>query len=356
MDAFTAAKKGCIYDMPMLALLLLTSPGIVVAAQQPSTEASSASYAKVGNKASTAKRSTVEPLNRESTAGYVLGAGDQISIHVLNFEEINDRPIPIDLSGRIHLPLVGELQVSGNTVQQLEAEMVARLKKYVLQPDVSISVTEFRSQPVSVLGAVKSPGVQQVQGRKTILEMLSLAGGLDPAAGATVKITRQLQWGMIPLPNATKDPTGQFSVAEIRLKSLIEARHPEQNILVKPNDVISVPRAETVYVIGEVQKTGGYVLNDTDDITVLQALSMAGGLSQMARPKEARILRKAPGAVARTEIPVDISKMLGGRSSDVRLQPDDILFVPNNIPKRAAVRAIEAAIQIGSGVAIFRPY
>jgi polysaccharide export outer membrane protein len=109
-----------------------------------------------------------------------------------------------------------------------------------------------------------------------------------------------------------------------------------------------------VYVIGEVQKAGAYVLSDTDDITVLQALSMAGGVNQMARGKDARILRKTAGTPDRTEIAVDITKMLDGRTSDVRLQPEDILFVPNSIPKRAALRAIEAGVQMGTGIVIWR--
>jgi polysaccharide biosynthesis/export protein len=134
---------------------------------------------------------------------------------------------------------------------------------------------------------------------------------------------------------------------------LINAKNPDENIAVKPNDVISVPRAPTVYVIGEVQKAGGYVLNDREDVTVLQALSMAGGVDKMAKPQDARILRLTSGSVARMEIPVNVTKILEGKNPDVRMQGDDILFVPNNVSKRAAVRAIEAMIQTGSGILIW---
>jgi polysaccharide export outer membrane protein len=217
-------------------------------------------------------------------------------------------------------------------------------------------VTEFRSQPVSVIGAVRNPGVQQVQGQKTLLEMLSLAGGLDNAtAGSTLKITRRLEWGPIPLPSAINDPTNQFSIAQVSVKSLLEASKPEENIPVKPYDVISVPRGETVYVIGEVLKAGGFLLNDSEQVTVLQALSMAGGLDKMAQPQHARILRRVPGPSSRTEIAVDLNKILNGKTTDVRMQAEDILFVPNSVPKRAALRAIEAAIQTGTGLIIFRP-
>jgi polysaccharide export outer membrane protein len=293
--------------------------------------------------------------NRAIASGYILGPGDQIAVRVVNFEEINDKPIAIDLSGCIHLPMVGQIPVSGLTVEQVGSEIARRLEVYVKQPDVSVSVTEFRSQPVSVIGAVKTPGVQQVQGQKTLLEMLSLAGGLDnTTAGSTLKITRRLEWGSIPLPGATNDPTNQFSVAQVSVKSLLEAKNPEENILVKPYDVISVPRGETVYVIGEVVKPGGFLLNDSEQVTVLQALSMASGADKMAQPQHARILRRIPGASSRTEIAVDLNKILNGKSPDVPMQAEDILFVPNSIPKRAAIRALEAAVQLG-GLAVLRP-
>jgi polysaccharide export outer membrane protein len=197
--------------------------------------------------------------------------------------------------------------------------------------------------------------VQQVQGQKTLLEMLSLAGGLDNGtAGSTLKITRRLEWGPIPLKGAINDSTNQFSVAQVSVKSLLEANNPEENILVKPYDVISVPRGETVYVIGEVLKAGGFILNDTEQITVLQALSMAGGADKMAQPQHARILRRVAGEASRAEIAIDLNKILSGKSPDVRMQAEDILFVPNSVPKRAAVRALEAAIQAGTGLAVFR--
>jgi polysaccharide export outer membrane protein len=292
-----------------------------------------------------------KPAIKNNVPGYVLGPGDQIAVRVVNFEEISDKPIAIDLSGCIHLPMVGQVPVSGLTVEQVGSEIAKRLEVYVKRPDVSVSVTEFRSQPVSVIGAVKNPGVQQVQGQKSLLEMLSLAGGLDmTTAGSILKITRRLEWGAIPLPSAIDDPTRQFSVAQVSIKSLLDAKNPEENILVKPYDVISVPRGETIYVIGEVLKAGGFVLTGSEQITVLQALSMAGGADKMAQPQHARILRRVPGASSRTEIPVDLNKILEGKTGDVRMQADDILFVPNSIPKRAAIRALEAAVQMGTGI------
>ena len=344
-------KKLIVVPVGLLALSL----GIICRGQQPLPQSVSSNPLVSSEGKPGTKNQPSFQGKREIGSGYILGPGDQIAVRVVNFEEINDKPIAIDLSGCIHLPMVGQIPVSGLTVEQVGSEIAKRLEVYVKHPDVSVSVTEFRSQPVSVIGAVKTPGVQQVQGQKTLLEMLSLAGGLDSTtAGSSLKITRRLEWGPIPLPNAINDPTNQFSVAQVSVKSLLEAKHPEENILVEPYDVISVPRGETVYVIGEVVKPGGFLLNDSEQVTVLQALSMASGADKLAQPQHARILRRLPGDSSRTEIPIDLNKILNGKSPDVRMQADDILFVPNSIPKRAAIRTLEAAIQLG-GIALFRP-
>lgn len=228
------------------------------------------------------------------------------------------------------------------------------MKVYIVEPEVSIFIVEFRSQPVSVIGSVRNPGVHQLQGRKTLVEVLSDAGGLAPDAGHSIKITRRIEWGPIPLPGAAPDSSGQFSVAEASLRGIMEAKSPEQNILVRPHDVISVPRAEMVYVIGQVQRSGGFILNERESLSVLKALSLAGGLDRTASPKNARILRASSGASNRLEIPVDLKTILSGQTRDVPMQPEDILFIPSSLPKKAVIRAAEAAVQIGTGLVIWR--
>ena len=285
---------------------------------------------------------------------YVLGPEDQIAIRALEADEISDKPIRVDMSGNIRLPMVGRLHAAGLTLEQLEAQISGRLKTYINEPEVSVSIVEFRSQPISVIGSVRNPGVHQLQGRKTLVEILSLAGGLAPDAGHSVKITRRLEWGPIPLSNAAPDSSNQFSVAEVSLRGIMEAKNPEQNILVRPNDVISVPRAEMIYVIGQVQRSGGFTLNERESLSVLKALSLAGGLDHTASPKNARILRASTGAASRLEIPVDLKTILSGQTGDVPLQPEDILFIPSSLPKKAIIRAAEAAIQVGTGLVIWR--
>jgi polysaccharide export outer membrane protein len=288
-------------------------------------------------------------------SAYKLAPEDVIVIRALEIEEINEKTIRIDRSGNIHLPLVGRVHVEGMTTDQCENALADRMKEFIRHPQIAVSITEFHSATVSVLGAVNAPGVHPVQGRKTLVEVISLAGGLKDDAGPALKITRRLKWGSIPLANATNDPTNQVSVAEVSLKSIIEAKSPLDNITVCPDDVISVPRADMVYVIGEVMKPGGYVLRERSSISVLQAVSMAGGISHTAGPKGAKILRVVAANTERQEIPIDLKQILSGHKGDVKLLPEDILLVPNNLPKNVALRGLEAAISIGTGLAIYRP-
>ena len=292
------------------------------------------------------------PAATQATIGaYALGADDQVVIRALDVEEIDNKPVRISMGGNIDLPLVGRIHAAGQTLDQLKAEIETRLKKYLNAPEVSVSVLEMQSQPVSVLGAVQTPGVHQLQGQKTLFEVLSLAGGLRSDAGNMVKITRRLEWGRIPLPTATDN--GEFSVAAVSVKSIMAATKPEENITIRPNDVISVPLAEIIYVIGAVKKSGGFVLGENESLSTLQVLSLAEGLELTAAPQNARIMRVIENTNNRAEIPVDLKKVLAGKGSDMPLKADDILFIPNSATKNAALRSLEAAVQIGTGIAIY---
>jgi polysaccharide export outer membrane protein len=300
--------------------------------------------------------SRIAPItdSRDLESDYRLGPGDEITIEVLESPEFSGKRFPVGPDGDVRLPLVGRLHAHGLSVAEFESDLSKRLGEFIREPNASVTVAEFRSQPVSVIGAVASPGVQQLRGRKTLIEILSLAGGVREDAGHAVKITRRLARGRIPLPEARDDPSGGFSVAEVNLPSIVRAENPAQNIYVEPNDIISVPRAEMVYVVGAVARSGGYVLGEKQGVTALEALALAGGLADGASAKGARILRPAEGASERLEITVNLRDIMAGRSEDVPLWPDDILFVPTSGAKAAAIRAAEAALGIGSGIAIWR--
>jgi len=285
---------------------------------------------------------------------YLLGTDDQLEISEPELGELTNKQVRVDGDGDIEVPLAGRVHVSGLTVLQVEQELAKALSVYIRHPQVVVSVAEVRSQPVSILGAVNTPGVHQVQGQKTLLEMLALAGGTRPDAGYSIRITRQLEWGCIPLPKAGLDASGRFSVAEVNLKKILDAKDPEDNIQILPHDTISVPKAEMVYVIGDVRHSGGFALGEQQSISVLQALSLAEGLNGTADARHAKILRLTGSSDERKETAVDVKDVLSGKKSDVTLRGDDILFIPGSTGKKVALRTIEAAIQTGTGLVIWR--
>lgn len=294
------------------------------------------------------------PRQPEDRSHYLLGPDDQVKIWALGFEEISDKPTKIDPSGNIDLPMIGKVHAGGLSVEQLKAELVQRFSKEVLAPQVSVEIADYGSQPVSVMGAVNHPGVYQLRGRKTLAELISMADGLRQDAGPRIIISRQIQYGPIPLRSARRDETGEFSMAGVAVKDLLAGTNPSENVLISPRDVITVPAAEAVYVMGEVRKPGEVVLKDSASMSVLQALSSAGGFGQTPAPQHSKIVRVVPGNSERKEIPVDLRKVLAGKAEDIAMRPNDILVVPPSGPKKAAARAVEAAIQTATGIAIWR--
>jgi polysaccharide export outer membrane protein len=288
-------------------------------------------------------------------AGYVLGPEDVISIRALHATEISEKTYLVNSSGQITVPMVGALRAGGLSVEQLERAISAKLSEYIKDPQVSVMIVEHRSQPVSVLGAVTKPGVYQIRGRRTLLEVLSMAEGLKADAAQTVQITRRKEYGPIPRLGAKEEDGGEVTVATVNIAAVSQGRDPAGNILIKPHDVLSVPVAEKIYVLGLVTKPGPIGLTDGRTISVLEALSAAGGPTPMAAMHKARILRKTPGSSNRSEVAVNLSKVLEGQNTDLVLGPDDVLYVPNNAARSASMRAIEAALQAATGMAIWWP-
>jgi polysaccharide biosynthesis/export protein len=293
----------------------------------------------------------------DANRSYVLGPDDGLTVNVVDLAELDAKTlgvIRIDHQGNIRLPLAGRIEASGLTVEGLETEIVNRLSGIMHKPEVSVAVAEYRSHPVSILGAVRTPGVYQVTGTKTLFEVLSLAGGLNPDASNRIKIMRAASVGPLPLANATPNKSGEFFTAELNVKSVMEAKNPQENINVLSNDVITVPKADMVYVVGAVHKSGGFLLSEKEQISVLQAVSLAEGLdNKIARAKGARILRQAGPGMERTEVNVNVEKILDGKAQDVSLQANDILFIPNSLAKSTTARILDAALQAGTGMAIY---
>jgi len=315
----------------------------------------------------------------ESQAGDSrIGPDDLLNISVFEAPELNSA-VRVSSGGQISLQLLGSIHAAGLTPRELETVLQALLgRTYMKDPHVSVFVQELQSQSVSVVGAVKMPGVFQIRGTKTVIEVLSLAQGLADDAGDTVLIQHGAEYSA-PDSSNVSDPrqpkialgSPRMTLArndgsqpiisqnsgeaeEINLKNLLDSPDSDLNVPVRPGDIIKIPRAGIVYVVGEVQKPGGFVLQNNENVSLLQALALAMGPTHTSAVNRTRIIRTDPATGKRTEIPIDLGKIFSGKSPDLALQPKDIVFVPNNAAKAVLYRGSEAALQTAAGIAIYR--
>lgn len=285
---------------------------------------------------------------------FLLGPDDQIAVRALDVEELDGKTVRIDVEGYVNLPLVGRIRVSDLTVQQLESKLDLELRPFVKQPLVTVTLVDIHSRTISVVGSVTIPGVQRLQENKTLVDALSIAGGLRPEAGNSIFLTRAVSAGPLPLAGAKPNTGGNFNVAEVNARDLLQGKEPEINIGLLPGDVLSVPKSELVYVVGAVHRSGGFVLGERSSMSVLTALSMAEGLDRNSACEHSEIIRPKTASRPRSETRVNIKQLLAGTTPDIDLQPNDILFIPSSAAKNAGMRVVEAAIQLGTGIAIYR--
>lgn len=304
---------------------------------------------------------------------YRIGPEDLLDVTVFEAPELN-RSQRVSASGEISLPLLGAVQAAGLTPRELEFVLQELLRRtYMKDPHVGVFVREVESHPVAVFGAVKKPGVFQIRGAKTVVELLSMAEGLAEDAGDTVLVMRGA--GLRGLPPPTNEeikpdasppgeplrqgaagpatPAGPATI-EIVLKQLLDSGDPTWNVLVYPGDVVKVARAGLVYVVGEVKKPGGYLLKSNENISVLQAIALAEGLTRTSAKSQTRIIHTEEGTGKRTETPIDLGRILAGKAEDPILRPKDIVFVPNSGARSSLYRGAEAAVAIATGLIIFR--
>lgn len=300
-----------------------------------------------------AQVTTTQPqLDEGQKLTYQLGPEDQIAVRVQDLEKLqleNTQAPKIDVNGNLSLPIVGRIHAQGLTLNQLEAEIASRLSNILQNPSVSVSIVQYRSHPVSVLGAVRNPGVLQITPHRRLLDVISMANGLAPDAGDKVIISRRKSMGPLPLPHTVTDSGSDVSVGQIEVRPLLQGADPELNIEICEHDVITISRAEMIFVVGAVKRAGGFTLGEKEQMSVLQALSLAEGLMPGASPKNARLLREELSGKERKEILLNIKPILVGAAPDLPLRANDILFIPTNATKQAAIRSMEMAIQLGTG-------
>lgn len=286
---------------------------------------------------------------------YVIGPEDILSIEVLNVPEMK-QTVRVDNDGTITVKLLGQVKASGLTAKQLKAELQNEWgKDELVNPEVEIFVREFHGRPVSVIGAVDKPGLYQLPGPRTLIEVLAMAGGLakrtNGGAGKYLDITRKGGFGALePVPGMRQIAPDE---EEIDLQQLLYFHNNALNVPIQPFDTINVAKAGIVYVTGEVHRPGAFTLEDKDNVTILQALAMAEGLTGNAAKRAGRIIHQNRDGTL-TETPVDLGKIQDGKAQDVQLAANDVLYVPNSKAKYAGKRTAESVIATLTGLIVFR--
>ena len=265
---------------------------------------------------------------RGSHQDYKIGSEDLLEISVFDYEKMN-KMIRVSSQGNISLPLIGTLRVKGLTASQLEKEIRDLLaERYLQDPQVGVFIKEYRSQRISVMGAVDKPGVYDVIGQKTCLDILALAGGLKEDAGQMLFLIRA--------PAEGDEPSGKTGATEgeipkalvIDLEHLLVKGDLKLNLSVSHGDIINIPVSGKIFVAGAVNRPGGFPLKGKK-LTLCQAIAMAEGLKPEANGGEAKIFRHGENGEGEI-LSVDLHAIEKGKSKDLTLQENDIVIIPRS--------------------------
>ncbi len=223
--------------------------------------------------------------------GTVIGPDDGVTIVALGAEDIS-KTWRVSSTGELTLPMVGKIQAAGKTTEQLEQELTLRLRRFIREPEVTVYISEFRSETVIVQGGVQKPGRIQTEGQKTLLDVLMMAGGTN-LPGPTVKVTRLSKYGDIPLPEVRRDLEGTSSSVVLPVNGVLDASSAAANLIMQPDDVVFVSTDQRlIYILGEVNHAGAVQLITQDSVSIVQVLAAAGGMTKIAAPSKTTILRK----------------------------------------------------------------
>jgi polysaccharide export outer membrane protein len=297
-------------------LLLAGSIGVTRAQQQPTEATSSAARA-------TDSTSNVVSPAQTSDERYRIGPGDVLDIRVFNRPQLSRDAVRVDGRGMMRMPLIeGEIRAACLTETELAHEIAARYLRYLKNPQIDVFVKEFQSQPVAVIGAVNTPGQFKLQRQVRLLELLTFANGPADRAGRTVQI---IHMGGPSLCEKTTDDFASSSFVSYKLSDTLQGED-RGNPYVRPGDVISIPEADQVYVVGNVVQPRAIPLKEP--ITVSRAIAMAGGEQRDTKRDHVKIVRQRPGSNAKQEIFVDLKAIEKHQAEDVALLANDIVDVP----------------------------
>ena len=246
---------------------------------------------------------------------YRVGVGDKIEINVFGHDDLS-KIVEVRADGSINYPLVGDLRVVGKTVAEIDGQLTRTLgKDYLVDPQVSVDVREYQSQWVTIIGEIRTPGKYVLKRNMRLIDVLAEAGGATKEAGSQILITRQ-----------TGDGVPRQVVVD--RTQLLSQNNKDSNVLLQHGDIVAVAEKQVFYIRGEVNKPGAYLLES--DMTVLKAISLAGGFTQFANRKQVDILRAGSRGV-QEKVTVNLKAIEEGKKEDLPIHPDDTIIVPRRI-------------------------
>jgi len=266
-----------------------------------------------------------------------LGPGDLLEIRVFDTPELTQH-VRVGSDGKVRLALIGEIPVQGASPDTVQSEITRKLIEghFVKDPQVSVFVTEYAGQVAYVTGEIARPGAYPLLRSHRLKDLISAGGGFTARAGNRVSIER----GSAPARTITAD--------------LNSKDEDQSNPEIVPGDNITVSQSGVVYVLGDVERAGGFVLDRRSSLSVMQVLALAEGTRPSASLTKASLIRIVEGN--RQDIPLNLKRILKSQSPDLQLQPGDILFVPGSVTRGLGRRSIETILSTASGVAIYRSY
>jgi polysaccharide export outer membrane protein len=266
----------------------------------------------------------------------VIGEGDLLQITLYGVPDFNQH-VRVESSGEVSLPMIGAVKVIGLSTEQTERMIEKELKDkgFYNNPQVNVLQQEFGGQGISVMGEVQKPGVYPVLTPRKLFDMLSAAGGTTPKAGRDILISHRTDPGKVQKLTFSSDTDKQM----------------EANVEVFPGDTIVITKAPIVYVVGDVRLPGGFVVDKSNGLTILQALALAQGATTTAALNRSSLIHRTDEGPKET--PIQLKKILEGKAKDLKLEADDILFVPHSAGK-AAMQGMTTVLQTAAGAAVYR--
>lgn len=263
---------------------------------------------------------------------YVIGPGDVVDIKVYKQPDLTGK-FRVGENGAVDMLFIGRQQLAGLTEDEAAELLRQALRKYLRQPEVNVSVVEFNSRMITVIGAVRSPGRLPLRRAMRLLDVIAMSGGLVEDSSRFVNIIRYVR-SPAAQPPAGDDASPDVDIISVNIDEIITG-NTQNNLLLQPGDIISIPRADVIYLAGNVRRPGP--LTTRNPVTVTQAIAMANGFADGAKRNDMRLYRTVPGKLEREEIKISLAAIQSGKQKDLFLQANDVLYIPHSEMRAAGL-------------------